>query len=70
MLIETVEKTMPSIHHPLPAKVKIEVSSDILAQLIHQGQLKGNDCRCLDAAAKQVLWQSLLNTSVQHEDGI
>ena len=55
---------MPSTHTPIPAKVKIEVSSTLLMQLIHQGQVKGNDCRCLDANAKQVLWLSLLNSSI------
>ena len=65
-----VGKTMPSIHSALPAKVKIEVSSALFTQLIRRGQLKGNDCRCLNAAAKKVLWLSLLNISVQDGENV
>lgn len=59
---------MPLTHTAMPAKVKIEMSSDLLMQLISHGQLKGNDCRCLDANAKQVLWFSLLNSSVDYNE--
>ncbi|WP_147301927.1 hypothetical protein [Thalassotalea euphylliae] len=59
---------MPSTHTAIPAKVKIEMSSDLLMQLIYQGQVKGNDCRCLDANTKQVLWLSLLNSSVDTDE--
>ncbi|WP_448211474.1 hypothetical protein [Colwellia sp. MEBiC06753] len=60
---------MPSISPSLPVKVKIELASDLLIKLICQGELKGCDCRCLDKNAKQVLWQSLLDTSTKNLGG-
>ncbi|NMP32225.1 hypothetical protein HII17_11660 [Thalassotalea sp. M1531] len=59
---------MPSTTTSMPAKVKIELSSDLLRTLIYQGQIKGNDCKCLDNNAKQVLWQSLLNVSTLYKE--
>jgi len=44
-------------------KVQVELSSNILKQLLKSGLLHGNDCKCLNASAKQVLWQALLTTS-------
>lgn len=56
---------MSSIKSPLPKRVKIELPSGILAQLISSGMLYGRDCKCLDDDAKQVVWQSLLASSTQ-----
>jgi hypothetical protein len=44
-------------------KVQVELSSKILKQLLKSGLLHGGDCKCLNANAKQVLWQALLTTS-------
>lgn len=46
-------------------KVQIELPSNILEQLLQSGILHGVDCKCLNASAKQVLWQALLVTSTQ-----
>lgn len=56
---------MSSQPHPNQQKVKVELSANLLALLIVSGNIKGNDCRCLDSNAKQVVWKSLLNSSVQ-----
>ena len=42
---------------------QVEISADLLAQLITSGALTGNDCRCLDNNARKTLWQCLLNLS-------
>ncbi|MFD2167998.1 hypothetical protein ACFSJY_17215 [Thalassotalea euphylliae] len=60
---------MPLTAMPLPAKVKIEISTDMLMQLINEGNLKGDECRCLDADSKQALWLSLLNSSSFSDEG-
>lgn len=44
-------------------KVQVELSSNILKQLLKSGLLHGGDCKCLNASAKQILWQALLATS-------
>ena len=49
------------------AKVQVELTANVLARLISSGILRGDECRCLDSNAKQVLWQSLLNTSMISE---
>ena len=48
-------------------KVQVELSSKILKQLLRSGLLHGGDCKCLNASAKQVLWQALLATSIDNE---
>ena len=47
--------------------VQIELPSSILTQLLKSGVLHGGDCRCLNASAKQVLWQALLVSSTEYE---
>ena len=44
-------------------KVQVELSSNLLTQLINSGLLHCSDCKCLNANAKQVLWQALLSSS-------
>tara|TARA_R110001583_G_scaffold129277_5_gene280949 strand:- start:1037 stop:1249 length:213 start_codon:yes stop_codon:yes gene_type:complete len=48
-------------------KVQVELSSNILKQLLKSGLLHGRDCKCLNASAKQILWQALLATSADDE---
>jgi len=48
-------------------KVQVELSGNILKQLLKSGLLHGGDCKCLNASAKQVLWQALLATSADVE---
>ncbi len=51
----------------LPEKAQVELSSCLLAQLIMTGVLHGDECKCLNANAKKVLWQSLLTSSLNNE---
>lgn len=46
-----------------PSTVQLELPSVILIQLLQSGILHGGDCKCLNASAKRVLWQTLLTTS-------
>ena len=46
---------------------QVALPQHLLAKLISQGILHGDECRCLNATAKQVLWQSLLNSSLNLE---
>jgi len=48
-------------------KVQVELSSNILKQLLESGLLHGGDCKCLNASAKKVLWQALLATSTNDD---
>lgn len=59
---------MHSAHYTTPATVKVEVPSALLATLIQQGLLRGNECKCLDANAKQVVWQSLLANAIDYSE--
>ena len=43
---------------------QVAIPPQLLAKLIRLGVLHGDECRCLNATAKQVLWQSLLNCSL------
>ena len=46
-----------------PQTVQLELPSVVLKQLLQSGLLHGRDCKCLNANAKRVLWQTLLTTS-------
>ena len=46
-------------------KVQVEISSHLLSNLLDSGLLHGGDCKCLNANAKAVIWQSLLISSTQ-----
>ncbi len=48
-------------------KVQVEFSSNILKELLKSGLLHGDDCKCLNASAKQVLWQALLTASTNSD---
>jgi hypothetical protein len=50
------------------AKVQIELTSNTLQHLLKSGVLHGVDCKCLNANAKQILWQTLLSTSTETEE--
>ncbi|WP_448548315.1 hypothetical protein [Thalassotalea fusca] len=43
---------------------QVAIPQQLLAQLITKGLLHGDECRCLNATAKQVLWQALLASSI------
>ncbi|TMM46035.1 hypothetical protein [Colwellia ponticola] len=44
-------------------KVQLEISSDLLANLLNSGLLHCGDCKCLNANAKNVIWHNLLARS-------
>lgn len=50
------------------SKVQVELSSHVLKQLLKSGLLHGEDCKCLNASAKQVIWQVLLATSTDNKE--
>lgn len=43
---------------------QVAISDQLLAHLISQGIVHCSDLKCLNSAAKNVMWQSLLNSSV------
>jgi hypothetical protein len=57
----------PIISDSLADKVQVELNANVLAKLIANGLLRGNECRCLNSNAKKVVWQSLLVSSLQLE---
>jgi hypothetical protein len=54
-------------HHIHTEKAQVELPIILLEKLILSGALPGNECRCLDDAARKTLWQSLLLSSLQGE---
>lgn len=51
-------------------KVQVELSEGVLAKLISSGLLHGNECKCLNLAAKKVVWQLLLKSSLLPEPNL
>ena len=49
----------------IPCKAKVELSGSMLVKLLASGILHGGDCKCLDANAKKIIWQSLLTSCSQ-----
>lgn len=49
-------------------KVQVEISSNLLTHLLNSGLLHCGDCKCLDANAKTVIWQTLLASSTSNYD--
>jgi len=41
-------------------RAKVEIPVDLLSKLISSGLLHGNECKCLDNNARNVMWKSLL----------
>lgn len=50
------------------SKVQVELSSHVLKQLLKSGLLHGEDCKCLNTSAKQIIWQALLATSTDNKE--
>ncbi len=50
------------------SKVQVELSSHLLKQLLKSGILHGEDFKCLNAGAKQVIWQVLLASSIDNRE--
>lgn len=49
-------------------KVQVELSSHVLKELLKSGLLHGEDCKCLNANAKKIIWQTLLSTSIDNKE--
>lgn len=49
-------------------KVQLEISSDLLTNLLNSGLLHCGDCKCLNANAKNVIWHNLLARSTNTEN--
>lgn len=50
-----------------PMKVQVELSAKLLKQLLKTGVLHGDECKCLNANAKRLLWHVLLTTSTEQK---
>jgi hypothetical protein len=48
-------------------KAQVELPIILLEKLILSGMLPGNECKCLDDAARKTLWKSLLQGSLHGE---
>ncbi|MEW6992162.1 hypothetical protein AADZ91_15945 [Colwelliaceae bacterium 6441] len=46
---------------------QVAIPKNLLEKLIAMGALHGDECRCLNRIAKNVIWQTLLNNSVNLE---
>ena len=51
-------------------KAKVELSIVLLEKLILSGMLPGNECKCLDDAARKTVWKSLLQGSLHGEQSL
>ena len=51
-----------------PVKAKVELSGWLLEKLISRGDIHGNECKCLDSNAKEIVWQSLLARTLKDDD--
>jgi hypothetical protein len=58
-----------SYQSKIPEKAQVELPTMLLEKLILSGLLPGNECKCLDEAARKTVWKSLLQGSlnVEHE---
>lgn len=53
---------MKSNHQLENAMAQVEIPQVLLEKLILSGLLPGGKCKCLNATAKKIVWQSLLNS--------
>jgi hypothetical protein len=51
-------------------KAKVELPIILLEKLILSGLLPGNECKCLDDAARKTLWNSLLQSSLNGKQSL
>jgi len=51
-------------------KAKVELPILLLEKLILSGVLPGNECKCLDDAARKTLWNSLLQSSLHGKQSL
>jgi hypothetical protein len=53
-------------HKKSNEKAKVELPIILLEKLILSGVLPGNECKCLDDAARKTVWKSLLQSSLHY----
>lgn len=64
----TEERTRHKNYHDSQfEKAKVELPKLLLEKLILSGVIPGNECKCLDDAARKVMWKSLLQGSINKE---
>jgi hypothetical protein len=51
-------------------KAKVELPIILLEKLILSGVLPGNECKCLNDAARKTLWKSLLQCSLNGDQSL
>jgi hypothetical protein len=59
-----------SYQKDLNDKAKVELPIILLEKLILSGMLPGNECKCLDDAARKTVWRSLLQGSLHGEQSL
>jgi len=64
---ENMQDSFPSVNNE---KAKVELPIILLEKLILSGVLPGNECKCLDDAARKTLWKSLLQSSLQGKQSL
>jgi len=62
-----MQDSFPSVNNE---KAKVELPIILLEKLILSGVLPGNECKCLDDAARKTLWKSLLQSSLQGKQSL
>ena len=51
-------------------KAQVELPIALLEKLILLGLIPGNECKCLDDAARKILWKSMLQGSIHTEPSL
>jgi len=64
---ENMQESFPNVNNE---KAKVELPIILLEKLILSGVLPGNECKCLDDAARKTLWKSLLQSSLQGKQSL
>jgi hypothetical protein len=64
------ENISESYHCDNNKKAKVELPIILLEKLILSGMLPGNECKCLDDAARRTVWSSLLQSSLYGEQSV
>lgn len=59
-----------SYQHDNNEKAKVELPIILLEKLILSGVLPGNECKCLDDAARKTVWKSILQGSLHGEQSL
>jgi hypothetical protein len=64
------KNTQESYQHDNNEKAKVELPIILLEKLILSGLLPGNECKCLDDAARKTVWKSILQGSLNGEQSL